>query len=235
MNGSRDQRAAARKDAYAMATDLGRVSGMLEEVETLWRRAGLYERQPPSSAPGSLRSAARSLADAVRALPEADCEQHPALAFAAVAQLAALKSGASWSAGVTEPSHLGDGGMWTAIQGALLQIGEGLWGLICRLVKIGESSLAEAEPAYDRAAGAQPAIAGPGGPWQALAVQRTAIDALPETELRRLLGLIGGMDPAALQRAATIYTETFCGVGNMQASVAALRPVALACPISICR
>jgi hypothetical protein len=54
-----------------------------------------------------------------------------------------------------------------------------------------------------------------------LAVQRTASDALPGTELRRLLCRIGGMDPAALQRAATIYTETFAA-GSMQASVAAL-------------
>ena len=62
------------------------------------------------------------------------------------------------------------------------------------------------------------------GPWRS---QRTAIDALPEIELRRLLSLIGGMDPAALQRAAAAYTETFCAVAEMKASVAALRPVAL--------
>ena len=69
------------------------------------------------------------------------------------------------------------------------------------------------------------------GDWQqALATQRTAIDALPETEVRRLLGLIGGMEPAVLQRAAAAYTDTFCAVAEMKGSVAALRPVAEVTP-----
>jgi hypothetical protein len=38
-------------------------------------------------------------------------------------------------------------------------------------------------------------------------MQANAIGALPEAELRRLLQLIGGMDPAALQRAAAACTE----------------------------
>jgi hypothetical protein len=63
-----------------------------------------------------------------------------------------------------------------------------------------------------------------------LAIQRAAIDALPESELRRLLVLIGGLDPAALQRAAAVYTETFSAMAEMTSSVAALRPVALALP-----
>ncbi len=63
---------------------------------------------------------------------------------------------------------------------------------------------------------------------RALAVQCEAIDALPEAELRRLLKLIGGADPSALRRAAATYTETFCAVPQAKASVAALRPLALA-------
>lgn len=47
---------------------------------------------------------------------------------------------------------------------------------------------------------------------RALAAQYEAIDALPEAEMRRLLKLIGGTNPAALQRAAATYTETFCAV-----------------------
>jgi hypothetical protein len=65
---------------------------------------------------------------------------------------------------------------------------------------------------------------------RALAIQRKAIDALPEAELRQLLILIGGMDPAALQRAAATYTEMFCAADDMRASVAALRPVTLTVP-----
>jgi hypothetical protein len=61
-------------------------------------------------------------------------------------------------------------------------------------------------------------------------MQNTAIDALPEAELRRLLQLIGGMDPAALQRGAAAYTEMFCAVAGIKANVAALRPVAMAAP-----
>jgi hypothetical protein len=69
------------------------------------------------------------------------------------------------------------------------------------------------------------------GDWQqALAIQRAAFDALPETEVRLLLSLIGGMDPAALQRAAAAYTDTFAAVPGMKGSVAALRPVTLAAP-----
>jgi hypothetical protein len=63
---------------------------------------------------------------------------------------------------------------------------------------------------------------------RALAAQYEAIDSLPEAELRRVLKLIGGTDPAALQRAAATYTETFCTVPQVKTSVAALRPPALA-------
>jgi hypothetical protein len=63
---------------------------------------------------------------------------------------------------------------------------------------------------------------------RALAAQYEAIDALPEPEMRRLLKLIGGTDPAALQRAAATYTETFCAVPPVKASVAAPRPLTLA-------
>jgi hypothetical protein len=38
------------------------------------------------------------------------------------------------------------------------------------------------------------------------------------------------MDPAALQRAAAAYTDTFAAVPGMKGSVAALRPVTLAAP-----
>ncbi len=57
-------------------------------------------------------------------------------------------------------------------------------------------------------------------------MQRAAIDALPEIEVRRLLSLIGGMEPAALQRAAAAYTDMFDAVAEMKGSVAALRPFA---------
>jgi hypothetical protein len=81
-----------------------------------------------------------------------------------------------------------------------------------------------------RVAQPQPAAAETSNAQGALAMQNTAIDALPEAELRRLLQLIGGMDPAALQRAAAAYTEMFCAAAGMEANVAALRPVAMAGP-----
>ena len=218
-----------------MATDLHRVSGLLEEVATVWRRAGRYGQQQSSScAPGRLQDAARNLADAVRDLPDADAEQHPALAFSAAAQLAELGSNAALSAALTGSGHLGDARIWVAIRDALQQAGERLWRLISHLVKIGESSPAEGVTAgrgspatSDRLPEPGLPAAGPEAALQALATQRTAIDALPEIDLRRLLGLIGGMDPAALQRAAVAYTETFCTVTETGGSVAALRPVAL--------
>jgi hypothetical protein len=105
-------------------------------------------------------------------------------------------------------------------------------GLISCLVRIGDTGPTEDEAATrDASARNRPPSPDPpagSGDWQqALAMQRTAIDALPETEVRRLLSLVGGMDPAALQRAAAAYTDTFCAVAEMKDSVAALRPVAL--------
>ena len=235
MRGTDDQRAAARKEAALMATDLHRVSGLLEEVATVWRRAGRYGQQRSSScAPGSLQDAARNLADAVRALPDAGADQHPALAFSAAAQLAELGSNAALSAALTSSGHLGDARIWVAIRDALQQAGERLWSLISHLVKIEERSPLEDVTAgrgslatSDRLPRPGRPAAGPETPLRALATQRTAIDALPEIDLRRLLCLIGGMDPAALQRAAAVYTETFSTVTETDASVAALRPVAL--------
>jgi hypothetical protein len=230
------QREAARNEAALMATDLRRVTGLLEEVATVWRRAGRYgqQQQPSSCAPGSLQDAARTLAAAVRDLPDADTEQHPALAFSAAAQLGELRNNAAHSAALTGSGHLGDARIWVAIRDALQQAVERLWRLISHLVKIGEGPAAEGGAAgrgspatSDPLPEPGPPAAGPETPLRALATQRTAIDALPEIDLRRLLDLIGGMDPAALQRAAAAYTETFCTVSETEASVAALRPVAL--------
>jgi hypothetical protein len=236
MGASYEQRTEARKEADLMAIDLQRAAGILEEVATLWRRAELYGHQPSSSAPASLQDAARSLADAVRALTDAGSEDHPALAFSAVVQLAALQSNAALSAAVTG-GHLGDAEMWAAIQDILLQAGNHLWSLISHLAKTGEMPLAEdltarrvAPETRGRPPQPAPPTATPGESQRALAVQRDAIDALPEADVRRLLVLIGGMDPAALHRAATTYTETFCTVAEMKASVAALQPVALIVP-----
>jgi hypothetical protein len=144
MSGSGDQRAAARKDADLMVSELSAVSGLLEEVATIWRRLELYG-QSSSTAPGHLQEAAKNLAALLRALPDADCGQHPALAFSAVAQLGALETNAALSAAVTATggSHLGDAGLWAAIQAALLRVRKQLWSLISCLVKIGDTPVTE--------------------------------------------------------------------------------------------
>ena len=234
VSGRYDQRTAARQAADLVATELDRVCGLLEEVATLWRRAQLHGHQSSPFAPGSLQDAARSLAAALRLLPDADSREHPALAFTAVAQLAALQHDAARSAAMTADCHLGDAGLWAAVEGTLLQAGNQLWSLIILLASArtrpaeGLTAGRDAPPAWDSPP-AMPA-AGPGESRQALEMQRAAIDALPEGELRRLLSLIGGMDPAALQRGAAIYVETFCAVAGMKGCVAALRPVARALP-----
>lgn len=235
MSGSHDHRAAARQDAELMVTDLMRVSGMLEEGATLWRRAGLYGQQSSPGSPGALQQAVRKLAEDIRSIPEADCEQQPILAFSAAAQLAALERNAALPAEGTCASALPDTGMRAAIQGRLHQIHGQLWSLISVLARIGQIPLSGDSTArqVELAVSSGPANPLPPGDnpgdWQqALAMHRTAIDALPEVELRRLLQLVGGLDPAALQRAAAVYTETFCAVSELQASVAALAPVAQA-------
>jgi hypothetical protein len=230
-----DQQAAARTAAGLVAADLNRVSGMLEEVAAVWRRAEIYEQQPGLMTPSSLQSSAGGLADALRLLPEADPEQQPALACSAVTQLAVLESDATRSARAAGDFRLGDAGLWAMIQRDLAQARNQLWRLVSRLARIGDSRPAEDMTATgDAPARKPPPRPGPPadrGAWQqALTMQRTAIDALPETEMRRLLGLIGGMEPAALQRAAAAYTDIFCAVAEMKGSVAALRPIALAAP-----
>jgi hypothetical protein len=234
MGGSHDERAAARKDADLMVTDLMSVSGVLEEAATFRRRAGLFGQETPSGSLGNLPGAARGLADTVRALPDADRGQHQALAFSAVTQLAALENKAALAAAATGDRHPGDAAMWAAIQGRLHQGGKHLWSLISHLAESGETPSTEDVTARRDApmtrGRPQPPAADSGEARRALAMQRDAIGALPEADLRRLLGLIGGMDPAALQRAAAAYTEMFCAVAEMQASVATLRPVALGGP-----
>jgi hypothetical protein len=139
MTGSYDQRAAARQDADRMVTDLMSVSGMLEEVATIWRRAELFGQQSPASSPDSLQAAARSLADTLHVLPDAGSNEHQALAFSAVTQLAALQNNAAMAAAVLSDSHLCAAGMWATIQSSLDRAGTQLWSLICHLAKIEET------------------------------------------------------------------------------------------------
>jgi hypothetical protein len=230
MSDSHDQRALARRHADLMALDLECVSGLLEEVATLWRRAERYGQQPSSASPGSLQDTARSLADSVRTLPDVDCEQQPALAFLAVAQLVTLESNAALSAAATGGIRHGDAGIWAAISRTLGQVREQLWSLMFWLACIREASLTEGAKGAPGVSTAQewpePPAASLEESRRALATQRAGVDALPEAELRPLLALLGGMDPAALQQAAAAYTETFGAVDELQASVAALRQVA---------
>jgi hypothetical protein len=237
MGASQDHWAAVRRNADLMVTDLARVSGMLEELVTLWRRAGLYRQQASPGSPSALQHAVRKLADDVRAIPEADSGQHPALALSAAAQLAALERDAARPAETAEGSHPPETRMRAAIQARLHESRGPLWSLICTLVQTEETPPAgdltpgqEAPAARGLPASLPPQAAGPPEWQRALAMQHAAVDALPEAEVRRLLLMIGGLDPAALQRAAAAYTETFCGVAAMKASVAALQPVALAVP-----
>jgi hypothetical protein len=230
-----DQRAAVRTAVGRVVADLYRVSGVLEEAATVWRRAGIYGRRPGFITPGSLRGAAGDVADALLLLAAADPGQQPALAFSAVAQLAVLASDVARCASAAGDPRPGDAEMWATVQRALAPARNQLWKLASSLARAGDR-----HPAEDvTAASARPARTLPPRPgppadrraWQqALTMQRAAIDALPETEVRRLLGLIGGMEPAALQRAAAAYTDIFCAVAEMKGSVAALRPIALAAP-----
>jgi hypothetical protein len=139
MNGCHDQREAARKDADLMVTQLMSVSGVLEEVATVWRRAELSGQKLPSDFPGELQQAAGRLADTLHALPDAGSDEHQALAFSAVAQLATLENRVQ-AAAVT--GDLCDAGMWATIQGSLDQVGQQLWCLISHLVKIQGTRLA---------------------------------------------------------------------------------------------
>jgi hypothetical protein len=221
-----------------MITDLERVYGLLREVATFWRRAGLDADQSSPYSPGNLQDAARRLAEEVHALPEANCEEHPVLAFSAVTQLGALEGNAAFAAAVTGDGRREDAGMWAAIAEGLHQARQDLWSLICSLARTAEPSPpADVTADQDmpvtggRQAQAESPVAGPGQEWQrALAMQRTAIDALPEADLRRLLRLVGGLDPEALHRAAVAFTEIFCAVAKMKPSVEALQPVAMAVP-----
>jgi hypothetical protein len=173
----------------------------------------------------------------VRALPEAKGEERLVLAFSAVTQLGALEGNAAFAAAVTRGGRRADAGMCAAIADGLHQARQDLWNLICNVARTGEPSLpadltADQDPPVTGGKQAQAGApaAGPGEWQRALAMQRTAIDALPEADLRRLLRLIGGLDPEALHRAAAAFTETFCTVAKMKTRVTALQPVAMAVP-----
>jgi hypothetical protein len=218
MRGVPEQRAAARRSAGLILTGLAGISGLLEEVATVWRRAGRYGPDSRSS-PGGLQAGTRSLGDAVRVLPDAESGQVPALACSAVTRLDALSRDIAAGAAAAAGHDLGDSSLWGAIQDRLPLIGGQLWSLLSHLVASGATPLPQELLPPE-----------PGCEGRLALAMSNAIDALPETELRRLLKLVAGLDPAAVQRAAACYTEIFCAVADVEASVAALLPIAVPGP-----
>ena len=229
-----EQRAAAHHEAGLILSGLAGISGLLEEVTTVWRRAGTCGPASPDS-PGGLQARTRNLADAVRGLPDAGSGEIPALAFSAVTQLDALGRDVAAAAATARSHDLGDRRLWAGVQERLPLISGHLWSLLGHLAASGgrpgpqELAAGDGTPALSGAAVSRPSPA-PDGEAQLALAMSNAIDALPEAELRRLLKLIAGLDPEALQRAAACYTEMFCAVAEVEASVAALLPVAVPGP-----
>jgi hypothetical protein len=119
-------RAAVRQYVEPVVVDLIRACGVLEEVATVWRRAGLFRQQPSSCSPANLQDAARKLAALLRALPDTDSGERRALVCSAETQLAIIEKDVVHAAAVTTGRRIGDAEMWATIQGLLQRAGEQL-------------------------------------------------------------------------------------------------------------
>lgn len=134
-----DRLQAAGDDLRLLVSDLNELSGQLEELATVGRRAGLEH------APGFHRrigdSAARLIAT-LEALVAAGTGQQPGLAFSAVAQLCALESDIAAAVPPADGSGQSGGGrLRFTLTATVRRVRSRLWSLISHLVKIKEWSL----------------------------------------------------------------------------------------------
>jgi hypothetical protein len=129
MSDSYDRLVILRGDLDLMFGDLSCVRGTLEEVATMWRRAGRCGPKLPLDLPMRLQDAAGRLACTLRAVADAGMDQPPHLALSAVAQLSALENDIGSAMAMTNGGGIadaGDAGLWGSISQALHRVRERL-------------------------------------------------------------------------------------------------------------
>lgn len=133
-------------DLDLLIRDLSCVRGTLEEVATMWRRAGSRDPGLPLDLPIRLRDAAGRLAGTLRALANADLDQPLHLAHSAVTQLSTLENDITSATAMTHGAGItgvGDAWLWESLSEALHRVRERLPSFILQAVKISDWSLNE--------------------------------------------------------------------------------------------
>jgi hypothetical protein len=115
MTDSSDSPMNFRSDLQLLTRDLGCMSGTLEEIATVWRRA--HQRRPdlPLGLPLRLENATHQLAKTVDDLAWAVPDQRPQLASLMTEQISALERDATAAEGMTcsaDIQPVGDTGLW---------------------------------------------------------------------------------------------------------------------------
>jgi hypothetical protein len=121
--------AAAPDEARLLALDLASVSGALEEIGTIWRRAWLTRPELPVRLPLRLQDTARQLAADVRELSAAGPGQAPVRAPSITSRLRALQDGLASAQAMTCGPGMppaGDARLWDFAHDALRRAGSRL-------------------------------------------------------------------------------------------------------------
>jgi hypothetical protein len=140
MSDKYDRTLAARQDLTFLVSDLNELSGRLEEVATVARRA---DAQHYPLLHRRLRDTSAQLVASLEALVEGGTGQQPGLAFTCVAQLHALQSDAltAFTAATGTCDPVAHDPQRAALTGTLQRARSRLWSLISHLADIKEWSL----------------------------------------------------------------------------------------------
>jgi hypothetical protein len=130
MIGSHQVQAATREHVDLMVSALSGVTGVLEEVATMWRRAELFPPLAAATSPSNLQQAAGRLTGLLSVLPDTGTDEWQVLGPSAAAQLAELADNVVIAARMAGDMHVGDAEMWEVIQDRLRPVRERLRRLI---------------------------------------------------------------------------------------------------------
>lgn len=112
--------------AEYLAWDLSRVSGILGEIATCWRRAHGALPDLPLSLPVELGEKARQAGDEIRALATAGPVEHAEPALTAARRIAGLREACASAAALTQAADAdvaGDRELWESVSGTLHRAG----------------------------------------------------------------------------------------------------------------
>jgi hypothetical protein len=118
MTATQDTPTTRHDEAQLLLRDLARVSGMLSEIATVWRRAKPYLPGLPLILPLQLQETARQLDADIQALAGEGTCQFPGPAQSAEHRFSVLKQGTACARAMTSGPglpELGDGRLWESL------------------------------------------------------------------------------------------------------------------------